>query len=492
MTNALGDGARRSRATCHTSPSHTLPWICVADRAPYFVTEDGEPWTPIGQNDGISWDDLAGLYRRRDVAAVEGYLEYLVASGVTCLRLMLECAYHRRRYFERPAGVFVPALVQLWDDLFRLCEQFGLRILLTPIDTFWTCLRWEPHPYNSVNGGPLDLTKRWLLDVNTRAAIKNRLDFVIRRWGASGAFFAWDLWNEIHPAHAQDQVDPFHDFIADLSQHVRDLETELYGRSHLQTVSVFGPELVWKPHFDIASPIFRHPDLDFATIHIYEEGTIDFPKDTVVPAIAMGNIVRDSIAPISDIRPMLDTENRPIHALNDHRVTLPEAFDDEYFRHMQWAHLASGGVGGGMRWPYRYPHRLTAGMRVAQRAMADFLPLIDWPRLRRRNLDVRLSGATSEALATFACGDRHQAVVWCLRRDTLDSEGRLRRDASPISPVLTLSGFEPGAYTVTCWHTEKGGVLYRGRPVVTNDGLLLLDVPGLVTDAALAIVPAQH
>ena len=31
-----------------------LPWIQVAPGAPYFVTEGGEPWTPIGQNDAIT------------------------------------------------------------------------------------------------------------------------------------------------------------------------------------------------------------------------------------------------------------------------------------------------------------------------------------------------------------------------------------------------------------------------------------------------------
>ncbi|TIL77742.1 MAG: hypothetical protein E5Y81_12695, partial [Mesorhizobium sp.] len=42
--------------------------------------------------------------------------------------------------------------------------------------------------------------------------------------------------------------------------------------------------------------------------------------------------------------------------------TSPE-LPTEYFRHLQWAHLAAGGAGGGMRWPNRSPHVLTPGMR---------------------------------------------------------------------------------------------------------------------------------
>ena len=40
-----------------------MPWIKVAKDAPYFVTETGQAWTPIGQNDGIGWVDLEGLFR---------------------------------------------------------------------------------------------------------------------------------------------------------------------------------------------------------------------------------------------------------------------------------------------------------------------------------------------------------------------------------------------------------------------------------------------
>ncbi|TIU05358.1 MAG: hypothetical protein E5W44_25990, partial [Mesorhizobium sp.] len=102
---------------------------------------------PIGQNDAISWPELNRLFRRKDIAGVEAHLRWLRQSGVTCLRLMLEYAQVRHRYFERPLGRFVPAMVRLWDDLFRLCEKHGLRILLTPFDTFWQWRHWRHHPY---------------------------------------------------------------------------------------------------------------------------------------------------------------------------------------------------------------------------------------------------------------------------------------------------------------------------------------------------------
>lgn len=459
-----------------------LPWIGIAPNAPYFVDEAGRPWTPIGQNDAISWPELEGLFRRRDLPAVERHLRYLADHGVTCLRLMLEYAQVRHRYFERPAGRFVPAMVQLWDDLFAICERVRMRILLTPVDTFWTWLHWRWHPWNRANGGPLDRPSRLLLCAETRALIKARLAFVIRRWGGSGALFAWDLWNEIHPAQANDSADCFGEFIADLSRHVRGLERELYGRTHPQTVSLFGPELWLQPHMALREPIFRHPDLDFATIHIYRERSIDDPRDTIAPALAMGRIVRESIAECPPRRPFLDTEHGPIHRFKDRKKTLPAAFDDEYFRHMAWAHLASGGVGGGMRWPNRHPHVLTPGMRRAQRAMAAFLPLIDWARFDRRPLP----DAAAPGWHVFACGEDDRALVWLLRRGARGADGQIRRDLAPRPARLRLPGFADGAVEVVVFDTTLGVERQRERLTVAG-GCIVLTCDHLRADGAVAL-----
>lgn len=427
-----------------------LEWIETRPGLPYFVTESGAAWTPIGQNDAISWPELSGLFRRRDLAGVERHLRWLRDSGVTVLRLMLEYAQERHRYFERPAGVYVPAMVQLWDDLVAMCERLGLRLLLTPVDTFWTWLHWKRHPWNRANGGPLAHPSKLLTCPATREVIKARLGFAAARWGGSGAIFAWDLWNEIHPAQAGGRADGFPAFIADLSAHVRAVEQAAHGRSHLQTVSLFGPELWWRPEMPLEAPIFRHPDLDFATIHIYREGTIDDPRETVAPALDMGRIVAESIARIDDNRPFLDTEHGPIHSYKDKHRTLAAPFDDQMFRHMQWAHLAAGGAGGGMRWPNRKPHILTPGMREAQAGLARFLPLIDWIRFRRKPVALDLPAG----LAGVACSDCAQAVAWIVRTDAFDVRGMVAGGA-PRSFELHIPGLD-GPATAQLFDTARG------------------------------------
>jgi len=468
-----------------SEPPEALSWISVARNAPYFVDEAGRPFTPIGQNDAVSWTELRGLRHRRDLPAVENHLIWLRDNGVTVLRLMLEYAQGPSSYFEKPYGRFVPAMVQLWDDLFALCEKVGIRILLTPVDTFWTWVRWKHHPYNQANGGPLDHPSRLLLCGDTREGIKRRLRFAAERWGASPALFAWDLWNEIHPAQAQESADNFDEFIHDLSMTVRGTELALFRRSHPQTVSLFGPELRIRGHMPLRDPIFRHPDLDFASIHIYGTGTIDHPKDTVAPAVTMGRIVRECLAEITDGRPFFDSEHGPIHTFKDRKRTLDEPFDDEYFRHTQWAHFASGGAGGGMRWPNRHPHALTRGMRASQAALSRFLPLIDWTTFRRVNLNEEVR-TSRPAVTRFACGDERQAIVWLLRRTTFAGDGRLRKDAPPLTTEVRVPGLSAGHYVITAWDTEAGEA--RGSwEASARDGSLQFETPPFTRDLAFAI-----
>jgi mannan endo-1,4-beta-mannosidase len=234
------------------------------------------------------------------------------------------------------------------------------------------------------------------------------------------------------------------------------------------------------------APIFRHPDLDFCNLHIYGSGAIDDPRNTIAPAVAMAREVRMCLSELRDGRPFFDSEHGPIHAFKDRKRTLPEVFDNEYFRHMSWAHLASGGAGGGMRWPNRRPHILTPGMRETQHAMARFLPLIDWSRFRRRNLN---DETKAPGFHVCACADEHQAVLWLIRRGNRDGDGRVRRDTVRAATVA-LPGVSDGAYIITGWDTSEG------RPAETlqaqaQDGLLRFTTVPIAADRAFAVRRAE-
>ena len=105
------------------TPPRPLPWVEATPGAPYFITGDGQDWTPIGQNDAVTWPDLQGAFRRKNLPSVEAYIRMLAQHGVSCMRLMLEYCHGEHRYFERPAGRFQPHRVRLWGDVFCFVQS---------------------------------------------------------------------------------------------------------------------------------------------------------------------------------------------------------------------------------------------------------------------------------------------------------------------------------------------------------------------------------
>ncbi len=451
-------------------------WIRCAAGAPYFETEQGEVWTPVGHNEAITWPNLAPLYRRRDVDAVERHFAGLAAHGVNCLRLMLDYSQGHGRHLEHRVGAFSPAMVRLWDDLIALGERHGIRFLLTPFDTFFMARRWRHHPYAKARGGPCEGPETMFTCPETRAAVIERLRFATRRWGGSPAVFAWDLWNEIDPWYAGGDLGATHAFVTEISGALRAEEIALYGRAHLQTASVFHPNLVATPA--LADVVFRHPSLDFASIHLYEHGPLDAPQSTLDPAAATVRLMSEALAQCPPLRPLLDTEHGPVHTFCDAGTTLPDSFDTACFRRTQWAHIASGGAGGGMRWPYRHPHVLLPGMHEAQSVLAGFLPLIDWQSFARAPLAERLAVHDFDGLVS-GCGDAHQAIICLMPGERQDS----------IASTIEITGLAPGCYGVTKVNTVTGA---RETSAVhtRQDGSLVVLAVGGGHDIALAITPA--
>jgi len=206
------------------------------------------------------------------------------------------------------------------------------------------------------------------------------------------------------------------------------------------------------------------------------------------PALHTAELVRQVLTQLPANRPFFDSEHGPLDTFKGGRQ-LPEAFDDEYFRCMQWAHLAAGGVGGGLRWPYRYPHVLTHGMRAAQRSLASFIELLNWAQFKRHNLTERVHLSTA-AVRCVACGDGYQAVVWLVRPEALTTRAGCRQPLAPLAVQLLLPGLRPGPYHVYIWDTKAGQMNDQLLVQLENDQLALL-FPTLKVDVALAIKPAS-
>jgi hypothetical protein len=420
-------------------------YITVTQNGRYFQDELGQGFIVIGQNDAITWPGLVELLKGRSPEVCEAYIKDLREHGINVSRVMMEYAQFDFGLMENPMGVYSQSVIDFWDKFIGLAEKHNLYLLLTPYDTFWQVINWKKNPYNAGNGGPCKQMRDWLTSPEVIASHKARWEFMIKRWGGSPNIFAWDIMNEIelYWGCTPEEIDAY---ITEMATYIRDLEMQVWGRTHLLTTSAAAPV----PCGKLGHVIYNHPLLDFANTHLYGGLGTREPVDTIECAVEMMDGVKMSIQSIYNTRPYLDTESGPIDGWIKNRK-----FDREYHHNMSWAHLASGGASTGMRWPYTKPHHILPEMRDNLLGVARLAATIDWTTFNSRNVSENVR-ASKPGILKAGCADGKTALIWLL----LDK--RVRRSASFNNVDLRIKHVvEDGEYVAEVWET------YTGTPVAS-------------------------
>lgn len=443
----------------------------------YFQDDAGKGFVVIGHNDAITWPGLEELLEG-DANATEAYVADLRAHGITVSRIMMEYAQEKRGLLENPVGVFVPKVVNFWDSFIQIAERHNLYLLLTPYDTFWQVLHWRAYPYHHANGGPCYRKSEWLTSLASIQAHKQRWEFVIRRWGGSSTIFAWDIMNEID-LYWRTNPAQIAQYISKIAAYIRKLEMEYWGRTHMITVS----SAAAVPQGELGNVIYNHPDLDFVTTHLYAGEGVKAPTNTIDGALNYSRAVVGSLEALRRVRPYFDSESGPIDAwIHD-----PQ-HDAEYHHNMSFAHLASGGAGSGMRWPYSSPHHLLPGLRDNLLALARFAASIDWSRFSSRDISNWIS-VTDENMLTFGCGDEHRLILWFLCDARRGSKHCMDKTEVTVRDVLL-----DGRYRVDLWETCDG-YRYASLEVVVVDSVLSFTLTAEAQssrDVAVSVYPAAE
>ncbi|HWD39384.1 MAG TPA: hypothetical protein VG944_11075 [Fimbriimonas sp.] len=375
-------------------------YVKVMSGGRYFVHADGRPFIPIGYNHNPDWPKFEESNPEREVyepQVTARYMAHLKESGVNVIRLMVETP--PTGTLEDPIGAFSPEHVRWIDTIFAEARKNGIKLIVTPWDTFWMNVRFDTTPYNPALGGDLKERVDFITSPVLRKQEKKRIKFLIDHWGNTGTVFSWELLNEgdLWWGETPEQL---RDWIEDMATYARDYEKKKWGRNHLLSVSISQA----MPRGGLATDAFNLPGLDYATTHLYI-GASKAPTEPVGPALAENEGVVYCLRHIEDRRPYIDTENGPIDKWID-SATL----DNEVFRGMIWAHLASGAAGSGFRWPYRRPHHLTEGMLAALRAMSTFAEDVPWQSLAGDRVRLEASGQKGQATCGFGTG--RCAIVW--------------------------------------------------------------------------------
>lgn len=169
-----------------------------------------------------------------------------------------------KRYVNSPA-YFNPGAIRRLDQLVQLTDSLGLYCMLT-LDWHGHLMEaggWRNSPYNRANGGPAATPTEFFTLPAAQQKYKDKLRYVVARWGYSPNIAAWEFFNEVDNAvfTQQDSLLIPHAAVtlwhAEMSRYLKDIDPY----RHLVTTSI--------SHRDILG-MNSIPYIDFNQKHIYK------------------------------------------------------------------------------------------------------------------------------------------------------------------------------------------------------------------------------
>ena len=185
---------------------------------------------------------------------------------------------------------------------------------------------WPDNPYNAANGGPCVNTWDYFTNATAKNLHKNRLRYIIARWGYSRNIMSWELFNEVE----------WTDNFSTYKTQIKDWHKEMAG--YIQTKDPFDHLITTSfAHDNNDAATWNLPEIDFTQTHYYNGS----PN---VEAVLVGG-VRSYITQFA--KPTL-TGEFGIESGNISLTTIDP--NGIYFHNSLWATLLSGGMGAGASW----------------------------------------------------------------------------------------------------------------------------------------------
>ncbi|MBN2132112.1 MAG: hypothetical protein JW741_21605 [Sedimentisphaerales bacterium] len=241
----------------------------------YFATDRGETWFAVGAN--VCWGS------DKHVFAYDDWFPQYAVHGCNYARIWLSLEWNDLALITQRSGYDRIDLQRAWhlDHVLELAEQHGLRLMLC-FDAHGMLRSqnhlhgfWEQSPLHPDHGAPIQRPIEFFTNAEMLEAYRNRLWYLVARYGYSTSVFAWEFFNEV------DLID--------------DYDSQLVANWHRQMATYLRGIDPWK-HLITTSfansrgdpTVDRLAELDFVQTHHYQAGDIAaaFQKDIAGKAAA--------------------------------------------------------------------------------------------------------------------------------------------------------------------------------------------------------------
>lgn len=179
------------------------------------------------------------------------------------------------RYSDSPE-YFNPGAIKRLDEVVEMADSLGLYMMLV-FDSHNAVMednQWELHNYNKINGGPASTPTEFFTLEESREKYKNRLRYIVARWGYSTSIGAWEFFNEIDNAvfTKSDSIIIPHKAVTSWHKEMSAYLKEIDPYNHIVTTSVSHREI---------EGLFALEDIDLNQMHVYKR-TKQIPEEIIM------------------------------------------------------------------------------------------------------------------------------------------------------------------------------------------------------------------
>ena len=324
---ATAGGTATAPAQAFTCTASTRKGFVRGSGGNYFRFDDGEQYVPIGQN--VAWQNN-NIY-----IDYKNWLGDMAANGANFFRLWLahwglgiewknnSSGFSGLKKYKQTAAYYID-----WMLDYCAANDLYMMLCINHHGQYSTTVNpnWSENPYNAALGGPLSQPQQFFTNATARALHKNRLRYIVARWGFSTQLQCWELFNEVDLTEGFDanaaNVVSWHHEMAD----------------YLKSID---------PYRHLVSTSGSQPG---AFNDIWEINSIDFTQEHLYRGVA--NIE----PPIAETaRTLLQNFSKPALVAEfglsgSGTQTAADDPDGVHFHNGMWAGLFSGAAGTAMSW----------------------------------------------------------------------------------------------------------------------------------------------
>ncbi len=465
--------------TFQTTPSTTKGFV-RKNQTNYLSFDNGDQYFPVGQN--LAWQNT------NPYLDYKKWLESMGAAKANFMRLWL-CAWGVGLEWKSGTGGGYEGLKKYkqnnaWyiDYIVEKCKEQGIYMMF--------CINhhgqvsstvnsnWGENPYNAANGGPCAQTVNFFENATAKALHKNRLRYIVARWGYSTQIMAWELFNEVSytdnyaSASVKTTVRNWH---IEMAQFIKQKDP----LKHLVTTSFSGDE---------DPELWKNPEMDFTQNHAY----IDAANIELLLADISRNNIKTYGKPTLNAEFGINANNSSLSTIDPNGIHIHNAL---------WGTALSGAMGAGGTWwwdSYIQPRDLYGHFKPLSNFIAN-IPL------KTDNYQTTKATSFGGAGGDLSLSPGSGWAQTTSPNFTIDAAGNVNPSMSQLGVYLYGSSFNtqyrnPPVFTVT--YTTSGqfqvktGTTTGEKPSIAIylDGILAANTPNAVLNQTYSInVPAgQH